>query len=220
MLFIKLLRLREATTYVYACIYIYIENTGKKRKRNRFIRRFPYSSLPFRGVQSVNFTTTHLFAHLIDRDPFLYLYRIPVSTTIPASLLRDSRNNNKIVQRYFFCTINIPSLFLTRSIEGTPFSPPLRSVDQRCTRAGQAPSAKIDPTPSIYLVDHPRWMKAGSFGPPSFADSRVQKIGGRWREEVRGERFWSMEKDLAAKGTRKGWRRRGGARRGEGSLEK
>lgn len=146
----------------------------------------------------MNFTTTHLFAHLIDRDPFLYLYRIPVSTTIPASLLRDSRNNNKIVQRYFFCTINIPSLFLTRSIEGTPFSPPLRSMDQRCTRAEQSRSSakRENRSNSVYLsrgsstMDESWKLRSSKLRRFTRAkDRRKVERGGAWRKIlVDGER--------------------------------
>lgn len=193
---------KEATTYV--CVYIYIENTRKKR--NRFISRFP-SPPPF-GVRILQ---PRVSLHLIDP---LYLYRIPVSTIPASSLLRDSRNpssrNNKIVHRDISLYDKHSSLSLSRSIrdEDTGFhrfpSPPFPIRGSKICRAkGKSNPAYqylyLDPS----IADHP-----GEADLHRFTRDSKDGVGGEFW-------IWLVEKDLAAKGTRKGGEERGKGTRGE-----
>lgn len=194
---------KEATTYV--CVYIYIENTRKKR--NRFISRFP-SPPPFSGVRILQ---PRVSLHLIDP---LYLYRIPVSTIPASSLLRDSRNpssrNNKIVHRDISLYDKHSSLSLSRSIrdEDTGFhrfpSPPFPIRRSKICRAkGKSNPAYqylyLDPS----IADHP-----GEADLHRFTRDSKDGVGGEFW-------IWLVEKDLAAKGTRKGGEERGKGTRGE-----
>lgn len=195
---------KEATTYV--CVYIYIENTRKKR--NRFISRFPFSPPPPFGVRILQ---PRVSLHLIDP---LYLYRIPVSSIPASSLLRDSRNpssrNNKIVHRDISLYDKHSSLFLSRSIrdEDTGFhrfpSPPFPIRGSKICRAkGKSNPAYqylyLDPS----IADHP-----GEADLHRFTRDSKDGVGGEFW-------IWLVEKDLAAKGTRKGGEERGKGTRGE-----
>lgn len=195
---------KEATTYV--CVYIYIENTRKKR--NRFISRFPSLPSPFSGVRILQ---PRVSLHLIDP---LYLYRIPVSTIPASSLLRDSRNpssrNNKIVHRDISLYDKHSSLSLSRSIrdEDTGFhrfpSPPFPIRGSKICRAkGKSNPAYqylyLDPS----IADHP-----GEADLHRFTRDSKDGVGGEFW-------IWLVEKDLAAKGTRKGGEERGKGTRGE-----
>lgn len=176
---------KEATTYV--CVYIYIENTRKKR--NRFISRFPFPPPSPFGVRILQ---PRVSLHLIDP---LYLYRIPVSTIPASSLLRDSRNpssrNNKIVHRdiSLYDKHSFLSLSLVRSATRTPvftvfLLPPSRSVDRRFVEQRENPIPLISISISIHLSRIIREK-------PIFTDSRairrtewVESFGSGWWRKI------------------------------------
>lgn len=192
---------KEATTYV--CVYIYIENTRKKR--NRFISRFPFPPFGVRILQP------RVSLHLIDP---LYLYRIPVSTIPASSLLRDSRNpssrNNKIVHRDISLYDKHSSLSLSRSIrdEDTGFhrfpSPPFPIRRSKICRA----KGKSNPAYQYLYLDPSIANHPGEADLHRFTRDSKDGVGGEFW-------IWLVEKDLAAKGTRKGGEERGKGTRGE-----
>lgn len=193
---------KEATTYVCVYIYIYREH-AKKKKSFYFSVPFPFSR--------VRILQPRVSLHLIDP---LYLYRIPVSTIPASSLLRDSRNpssrNNKIVHRDISLYDKHSSLSLSRSIrdEDTGFhrfpSPPFPIRRSKICRAkGKSNPAYqylyLDPS----IADHP-----GEADLHRFTRDSKDGVGGEFW-------IWLVEKDLAAKGTRKGGEERGKGTRGE-----
>lgn len=195
---------KEATTYV--CVYIYIYREHAKKKKSFY---FSVPSPPsFSGVRILQ---PRVSLHLIDP---LYLYRIPVSTIPASSLLRDSRNpssrNNKIVHRDISLYDKHSSLSLSRSIrdEDTGFhrfpSPPFPIRGSKICRAkGKSNPAYqylyLDPS----IADHP-----GEADLHRFTRDSKDGVGGEFW-------IWLVEKDLAAKGTRKGGEERGKGTRGE-----
>lgn len=193
---------KEATTYV--CVYIYISRTREKKEIVLFLGSLP----PPLGVRILQ---PRVSLHLIDP---LYLYRIPVSTIPASSLLRDSRNpssrNNKIVHRDISLYDKHSSLSLSRSIrdEDTGFhrfpSPPFPIRGSKICRAkGKSNPAYqylyLDPS----IADHP-----GEADLHRFTRDSKDGVGGEFW-------IWLVEKDLAAKGTRKGGEERGKGTRGE-----
>lgn len=196
---------KEATTYV--CVYIYISRTREKKEIVLFLGSFLPPPFGVRILQP------RVSLHLIDP---LYLYRIPVSTIPASSLLRDSRNpssrNNKIVHRDISLYDKHSSLSLSRSIrdEDTGFhrfpSPPFpirRSGSKICRAKGKSNPAYqylyLDPS----IADHP-----GEADLHRFTRDSKDGVGGEFW-------IWLVEKDLAAKGTRKGGEERGKGTRGE-----
>lgn len=190
-------------------MYIYIENTRKKR--NRFISRFPSLPSPFSGVRILQ---PRVSLHLIDP---LYLYRIPVSTIPASSLLRDSRNpssrNNKIVHRDISLYDKHSSLSLSfvRSATRTPvftvfLLPPSRSVDL-------SSKGKIQSRLSVSLS---RSIYRGSSGRSRSSPIHARfegRSGWRVLDLVGGERSGRERNAKGRRGAREGYARRG-------SLEK
>lgn len=196
---------KEATTYV--CVYIYIENTRKKR--NRFISRFPFPPSSFQECEFYNHAS--LCTSLIR---FIFIgYRFPPSPLRHFYAIREIRvrETTRSSTEIFLCTINILlSLSLSRSIrdEDTGFhrfpSPPFPIRGSKICRAkGKSNPAYqylyLDPS----IADHP-----GEADLHRFTRDSKDGVGGEFW-------IWLVEKDLAAKGTRKGGEERGKGTRGE-----
>lgn len=183
-------------------IYIYIENTRKKR--NRFISRFPSPPPP---LECEFYNHASLCTSLIR---FIFIgYRFP-SPLRHFYAIREIRvrETTRSTTEIFLCTINIPlSLSLSRSIrdEDTGFhrfpSPPFPIRRSKICRA----KGKSNPRLSVSLS---RSIYRGSSDLHRFTRDSKDGVGGEFW-------IWLVEKDLAAKGTRKGGEERGKGTRGE-----
>lgn len=175
---------KEATTYV--CVYIYIENTRKKR--NRFISRFPFPLPPFQECEFYNHAS--LCTSLIR---FIFIgYRFPPSPLRHFYAIREIRvrETTRSSTEIFLCTINILlSLSLVRSATRTPvftvfLLPPSRSVDRRFVEQRENPIPLISISISIHLSRIIREK-------PIFTDSRairrtewVESFGSGWWRKI------------------------------------
>lgn len=195
---------KEATTYV--CVYIYIENTRKKR--NRFISRFPPPP-PFQECEFYNHAS--LCTSLIR---FIFIgYRFPPSPLRHFYAIREIRvrETTRSSTEIFLCTINIPlSLSLVRSATRTPvftvfLLPPSRSVDRRFVEQRENPIPLISISISIHLSRRSR---------SSPIHARFEGRSG-WRvlDLVGGERSGRERNAKERRGAKEGYARRG-------SLEK
>lgn len=177
---------KEATTYV--CVYIYIENTRKKR--NRFISRFP--SPPPPPLECEFYNHASLCTSLIR---FIFIgYRFPPSPLRHFYAIREIRvrETTRSSTEIFLCTINILlSLSLVRSATRTPvftvfLLPPSRSVDRdrRFVEQRENPIPLISISISIHLSRIIREK-------PIFTDSRairrtewVESFGSGWWRKI------------------------------------
>lgn len=196
---------KEATTYV--CVYIYISRTREKKEIVLFLGSLPPPPSPFQECEFYNHAS--LCTSLIR---FIFIgYRFPPSPLRHFYAIREIRvrETTRSSTEIFLCTINIP-LSLSRSIrdEDTGFhrfpSPPFPIRGSKICRAkGKSNPAYqylyLDPS----IADHP-----GEADLHRFTRDSKDGVGGEFW-------IWLVEKDLAAKGTRKGGEERGKGTRGE-----
>lgn len=196
---------KEATTYVCVYIYIYIENTRKKR--NRFISRFP----PPPPLECEFYNHASLCTSLIR---FIFIgYRFPPSPLRHFYAIREIRvrETTRSSTEIFLYTINILlSLSLVRSATRTPvftvfLLPPSRSVDRRFVEQKENPIPLISISISIHLS---RIIRSSPI------HARFEGRSG-WRvlDLVGGERSGRERNAKGRRGAREGYARRG-------SLEK
>lgn len=188
-------------------IYIYIENTRKKR--NRFISRFPFPPSSFQECEFYNHAS--LCTSLIR---FIFIgYRFPPSPLRHFYAIREIRvrETTRSSTEIFLCTINILlSLSLVRSATRTLvftvfLLPPSRSVDRRFVEQRENPIPLISISISIHLS---RIIRSSSI------HARFEGRSG-WRvlDLVGGERSGRERNAKGRRGAREGYARRG-------SLEK
>lgn len=201
---------KEATTYV--CVYIYIENTRKKR--NRFISRFPPPP-PFSECEFYNHAS--LCTSLIR---FIFIgYRFPPSPLRHFYAIREIRvrETTRSSTEIFLCTINIPlSFFLSfdprRGHRFSPFSfsplpDPWIGIEDLSSKGKIQSRLSVSLSRSIY-----RGSSGRSRSSPIHA--RFEGRSG-WRvlDLVGGERSGRERNAKGRRGAREGYARRG-------SLEK